>query len=402
MIFTAISFSQTIEEGVGEIQNYNPESVFRTNYKQDRDAECGEDTILYLTSKLTTPTPLSINNSSSAHTMCQYFDGQDGMKIHGVKFHAYKTDSNGGDSIWVVASVRAATADSLPTGVTLAEDSILVDNNFYLGNLDSLAKFAHFDIPAIVTGPYTISIRNDSPNAITMYGSSYLSNDGQGEWLASARIGFNWARGYNVNVGGNPYDADMLFEPVVSYDLQAHFNVNPNCLNTGGIKTLVNNSSPIIDSRMYNLMVLQGNLDTSYTWDFGDASPTVNGKDVSHDYASGEFQITLTDTIWGWNMICTADTTISTCYQPVGISDIENSEFAIFPNPANDNIVFKSTSEMTKIELYDLSGKLILKNENLFDLNVDIDISNFLAGMYVTKTTFNSGEVINQRIQVIH
>jgi len=402
MIFTSMSFSQTIEEGVGEIQNFHPESVFRTNYSQDRDASCGLDTVLYLTSKSTSTTPLSINNATSAHTMCQYFDGQDGMKIHGMRFYAYKSNSNGGDSIWVVVRVREATADSLPTGIVLAEDSVLIDNNFYLGNLDSLAKFAEFDIPAIVPGPYTISVKNDSPNAITMYGSDYNSGDGQGEWLASARIGFGWTRGYNINVGGTPYDADMLFHPVVSYDLQAHFTVSPNCLNTGGIKTLTNTSSPIIESRMYNQMALQNNLDSSYTWDFGDASPTENGKDLSHDYGSGMFQITLTDTIWGWNTICTADTTISSCYQPASITDIENSEFIIYPNPANDNIVFKSTAEMTRIEIYDLSGKLVAKSDNLFNLNVNFDVSKFLAGMYVAKTTFKSGEVINQRVQVIH
>ncbi|MES2593011.1 MAG: T9SS type A sorting domain-containing protein [Bacteroidota bacterium] len=62
-------------------------------------------------------------------------------------------------------------------------------------------------------------------------------------------------------------------------------------------------------------------------------------------------------------------------------------ELNMFPNPANDKIAFhKKTSEITKLEVFDYTGKLVkaafnYKNEN----EVEMDISALSSGIYICK-----------------
>ncbi len=59
-----------------------------------------------------------------------------------------------------------------------------------------------------------------------------------------------------------------------------------------------------------------------------------------------------------------------------------------YPNPATDLLTISDTSEISVIEIYDISGKNVLSQ----DLNVkktDLNISKLKTGMYILKTNSN-------------
>ncbi|MFT4601154.1 MAG: hypothetical protein ACI857_001332 [Arenicella sp.] len=392
----SMSFAQEVE-AADRIPNFNPEDIYR-RVSQDRTVTCGVDTVLYHSAKATGTSGLTINNVTSASAMAQYFDAPQDLTISGVDFIAVKVDDVGGTSINVDVEVYSAGADSLPTGAALASAIVAVDTNFYGGNLILLTKSATFSVPVTVTGAYVIVITNDDANGINMYSNDYLAFDGGQEWLASALIGGTWLRAYNVSVGGSPYDADMFMYPYVEYDLTADFSITPNCQDGGNV-TANHMSTSVASNRMYSFEAFAGTEGNQYTWDWGDASATETGLAPTHTYAAGAFNVTLTDTVFGWTSNCVESITKSTCDQPAAIVE-ESNDLQIFPNPASDVLNIKSATGIAKLNVYDLSGKLIyteVSNSNI----IQIGLSDFESGIYVINVSLTDGTIVNQRLEVV-
>ncbi|UKN01350.1 T9SS type A sorting domain-containing protein [Paracrocinitomix mangrovi] len=369
------------------------------NSSGQRSTDCGNDTILYNLAKATATQGIQINNSTSAFGFCQYFDCPQPIQVHGAQFVAYKSDNVSGNSIDVTVTVYEANADSLPFGAPVASTTVAVDTIIYAYNIDSLIKTAMFDSAVTLDQPYIIAVFNNSPNSIVMYSSSYNNGDGQGENLGSAKIGFNWVRGYNVNVGGTPFDADMLFYPIVSYDVDAEFSVSPNCELLAGDKTVTNLSSPILFNRFYNVDVFQGNGDTTQCyWDWGDGSPIDTAFEATHYFAAGVYNIILSDSLTGWTTSCADVDTLSTCYQPAGINDTEQTDFIVYPIPANDWLKVEAKIDINELKLVDMSGKVVK------DIFVDpshktmIDIGDLSNGVYVINVKLINEMTLQKRI----
>ncbi|MFT5859468.1 MAG: PKD repeat protein [Flavobacteriaceae bacterium] len=275
-------------------------------------ATCGTDTVQYTLAKTTGFTALSINSATSAQAMSQYYNCPQPVTISGAQFYAYKIDVTGGTSINVGLSVYAAGLDSMPTGLPLASTTVAVDTNFGGGVLSVLSKIGNFT-PITMSVPYVVVIENISPNAIGLIFNDYNLADGAGEWLCGVDLFGTWTRPYNVNVGGVPFDADLIVYPFVTYDLAAAFIPSDQCMSTGPTITFTNTSSPIVNDRMYNQYAYLGTQDLSYTWNYGDGSPTETLESPFHAFPTnvGPYDVLLTDTIIGWTSICTADTTIT-------------------------------------------------------------------------------------------
>ena len=384
-------------QSVDRLPNFNSEDIFR-KFQQDRTVTCGLDTVLYLTAKATGTSGLAINNATSASAMAQYFDCPEEMTISGVDFIAVKADATGGTSINVDVEIFSAGADSLPTGTALASALVAVDTNFYGGNLGLLTKSGTFSVPATVTGAYCIVISNNSANSINMYSNSYTALDGGQEWLASANIGGTWLRSYNVSVGGAAYDADMFMHPYVEYDLTADFSITPNCQD-GGDVTALHSANGIAGNRMYSVEAFLGTEGNQYSWDWGDASAIETGIDPTHTYATGTYNVTLTDTIMGWTSNCSEAITKSTCDQPATIGENE-SGFNLYPNPANSMVTFESTEVISEIQLFDLSGKLVYTEKTNATKSI-INLDGIANGLYAAKVKLTSGQIINKQLEVL-
>lgn len=65
----------------------------------------------------------------------------------------------------------------------------------------------------------------------------------------------------------------------------------------------------------------------------------------------------------------------------------------IYPNPASDYVFVNQEFEM--IELYDITGKIVLKEFN----NNKINVSDLNTGLYILKINFE-GKTLEQKLQI--
>lgn len=65
----------------------------------------------------------------------------------------------------------------------------------------------------------------------------------------------------------------------------------------------------------------------------------------------------------------------------------------IKPNPATDHVVFESSESISKIELLDLSGNIVMSSKSN-----NIHIAHLAAGMYIAKVRTNNGNVSTSKL----
>ena len=326
--------AQTLQEAYGDIQMPAPQATFSGINSLEKSQACGPDTNGYAMAKATGLEALSINNATSAGAVGQYFDAPQSLSLSGVSFYAWKADATAGITMNVLVEIFAAAPDSTPTGLALASTMAAVDTVFGAGTLDALRKHAMFTTPVTVSSAYVVVISNATATPLSMVFNSWTAADGGQEWLSSVQIGANWLRSYGVNVGGSVFDADCLFEPHVSYDLEASYLIDDPCFATSLTLNYTNTSSPIINNRMYNVAAYVTTPELSYTWNYGDASPTENLEDASHTYASASgYTVTLTDTVFGWTTNCSTDSMVILGVAPVAAySSVETGLSSTFTN----------------------------------------------------------------------
>jgi PKD repeat protein len=304
-------------------------------------ATCGPDTLAYALNKATGLRTLNVNGATSAQAIGQYYDAPQPITVHGVRFYAYKINVSGGLTQNMVVEIYNARPDSLPLGAPLSSTTVLLDTNFYGGQLSGLEKVAVFSSPVTVTGPYIVAVRNNSGNPCGVVVNDYVAGDGLAEWLGHAQITGSWRHGYQVNVAGTPFNCDELLDPIVTYSLKANFTANPNCIATAGNATFTNTSSPILRNRMYNLAEFLGLGGLGVTWNFGDGSgfqTQITGYDTTHFYpVAGNYTVHLGDTIFGWTMNCGADTSITLGQAPTAaFTESTNNLTAMFTNQSTN------------------------------------------------------------------
>lgn len=275
-------------------------------------ATCSVDTVLYPQAKNTNLRGITLNATSSASKLAQYYDAPQAMTIHGFEFYAWSPASSNASNtpVTLTCNLYYAGFDSLPSGGAIATATVTVDTVFGGGNLQAdLRKVANFSSAVTVTGPYILSVETSSAISVAMVTNDWDSTDGQGEYLADIGIGSTWYRNYNINVGGVPFDADVLCHPYASYTLEADFSASPGCLTSPGTVSFTNGSSPVITNRMYNQAAYLAVPEQSFTWNYGDGSPVANAVSPTHAYSSaGAYTVTLRDTMFQWSGLCVVDT----------------------------------------------------------------------------------------------
>ncbi|MBK8626669.1 MAG: T9SS type A sorting domain-containing protein [Saprospiraceae bacterium] len=75
--------------------------------------------------------------------------------------------------------------------------------------------------------------------------------------------------------------------------------------------------------------------------------------------------------------------TITTLPEIVSFNESVYDDFLIYPNPVDDILKIKSSDEIKKVKVYDLSGQLIMSEGQGFE--TQIDMSNFDSGMYLLR-----------------
>ena len=77
--------------------------------------------------------------------------------------------------------------------------------------------------------------------------------------------------------------------------------------------------------------------------------------------------------------------------QSLGVSEEEQLEFSIYPNPAENNITIKSENEpITIVEIYNVLGQRVLNLDFSERLSENINISSLHSGLYLVKINANT------------
>ncbi|MEQ9187974.1 MAG: PKD domain-containing protein [Cryomorphaceae bacterium] len=281
-------------------------------------AVCPQDTVKFVLAKATDFDTMSFDPTFTS-ALYQYFEAPQDISIEGVRFYGFKTDTVGGNSMYLTVEIRNATVDSLPGNTVLASDSVLIT---VADTSDSLSIFWNYyahvvdGFNLVVDEPYTVVIKTQTtnPNFSLMHNElDEVSGGGDGneEWLSGAFQGTGWVKSNVFAPTGVPFDADFFFEPIVQYDMNASFINDPECLfDELGDTVHFFNEATISENRMYNRFAFYGFPD-SQIWNFGDGSPVYPVVNPAHFYpTNGPYAATLTTRILSWTQqLCVSPVT---------------------------------------------------------------------------------------------
>ena len=83
---------------------------------------------------------------------------------------------------------------------------------------------------------------------------------------------------------------------------------------------------------------------------------------------------------------------------PLDVNNLEQNSFLFFPNPVESNQIFFNSNTTLKVEIYSLTGELIL-NSFLKNQTKSLDISALSSGLYIIKITANFGVKVKKLIR---
>jgi hypothetical protein len=286
---------------------------------------CGVDTINYTYLKTTTFRPVSLNVSTSGNAFAQWFPSPQAITVEGFDFFAWQSQ-NTSDTVSLTCNLYRAGADSLPTGMPLRSVVVKVDSTFGSGQITTLIKKAIFNTPVTVNFAYVITVENATSTNVSVLANDYAATNpnGRSEWLSSVRIGPNYQRSYNVNVGGIAFNADFVFRPHVKYTIASDFSF-VGCNSGGNTINFTNNHSAVFGSPFYNRYAFYNIQRICHRWNYGDnpgTSLTING---SKTYLNrNRYDVTLYDTLYGWFNGC-ADSIKKTVYATPNAPKVNNN-----------------------------------------------------------------------------
>jgi hypothetical protein len=134
----------------------------------------------------------------------------------------------------------------------------------------------------------------------------------------------------------------------------------------------------------------------SYTWATGSnsasiiVSPTIN---VVYNYSLSGADAN------GCIGVANASLQVNQCTGILSYSDTK-SHVKIYPNPAKNTLSLESASSIQMVEVYDLNGRLLIRDKVSDQVKYTLDIHNLPASIYVVKTTHEGGHVSQQKFSV--
>ena len=276
-------------------------------------AVCPSDTIRYNIEKATNVDTLFLNTAVT-QGVYQYYECPQEIVVSGARFYAFKPDTAGGSNLTITVELRKIANDSVPGSNLLASASMSLGiPDSFNGPLEQYRHSVNWT-GVTVDGPYAIVVRADSNGADFSLLHSDLdalpAPDGGQEWLAGAYQS-GWIRSYIYNPTGVPFDADFFIEPFVSYNLNASFINDPECLfnELGDTVYFQNTGSAIVDSRMYNRFAFYGFPDSQH-WNYGDGQSQLYPNPQHFYPTNGPYAATLTAKILSWtNQVCESSVT---------------------------------------------------------------------------------------------
>ena len=102
----------------------------------------------------------------------------------------------------------------------------------------------------------------------------------------------------------------------------------------------------------------------------------------------------------GWSGADAPSIGLKMAYSYVGIDDINDSNYKIYPNPTNSifNIGVKDNNEKIKVEIYDMTGRRVISTKNVVSQTITLNVNNLQSGHYIVKIINDSGKVTSMKM----
>ena len=102
----------------------------------------------------------------------------------------------------------------------------------------------------------------------------------------------------------------------------------------------------------------------------------------------------------GWSGADAPSIGLKMAYSYVGIDDINDSNYKIYPNPTNSifKIGVKDNNEKIKVEIYDMSGRNVISTKNVVSQTITLNVNNLQSGHYIVKIINDSGKVTSMKM----
>jgi endonuclease I/chitodextrinase len=117
---------------------------------------------------------------------------------------------------------------------------------------------------------------------------------------------------------------------------------------------------------------------------------TVSGINIS-----GDVIISITDNSTTSNRVAFDDLSW-TCFSDLGIENLSQKDFKIYPNPSNGNfnVIFDDSNGLHSVEIISLLGQKVFENNNV--QSSSISVTNLQKGTYLIKVTKDSKSVVKK------
>lgn len=138
---------------------------------------------------------------------------------------------------------------------------------------------------------------------------------------------------------------------------------------------------------------------TSISWDFGDGSSAAAGDVVNHVFMSPGIY---TVTAFASNATCSSQSSFEVRVEAdvTGINHIENGNFKLFPNPANNSVTVVSSGN-ADIQIADITGKTLKTIAASNSVVTSIETSDLSNGIYLV-TIIENDIRSTQRLVISH
>lgn len=345
---------QTMETSCGEIEHCENVAV-ATN----TTLNCGKDSVRFTFARATHVETIDLKNTLPGRLVGvgQRFDVNQSMIVHGFTFYA-NHEGLFRDSYPVTCRIWNEGVDILPDGAPLGESTVYINKHNVDSNYsDTIRYTAIFDTPVNITDDYILTVEYDSNVPVQISLNGYEQGDGLGELRAIGKINdTTWVSAASVsvfNINGLAINADMIFEPLVEYNLDANFSYNKECLDMRDGQEAVeftNNSSNIVRSDIYNQIPFYGSSVQAFEWDFGDSAGISNQINPNYNFqGTGPFDVTLTIILEGWTNDCESSQTLNVPVFPTGGfgKDQITSQVIFYDSSANADAYWWTFSDGT-------------------------------------------------------
>lgn len=191
-----------------------------------------------------------------------------------------------------------------------------------------------------------------------------------------------------ISSSGNEFNNDDLKDSLNNLMILSGKNDNENL-----VKILISNHESVYDSITITIDNLSWLTSDVVTVQVEKVSPTA-GYEISTSNTSGNSSMiiglsdVMDETVF---LITLVNTTMNSLDEPDG-----ELFFNLVPNPASERITIQCAEIISRIEMTDLQGQLILATENTNEL----DVSTISAGIYLITVQSNSGFIQSQKIVI--